>query len=97
MMEEHLKYLSILNMWNDLNNKKPNECKTYLVYVHELNDLWCSSYIDIAFWDDIHEEFRKAHRISHWMEVPEVPTDEEMEEHIKEDKRRLRQYIANDF
>lgn len=56
-----------------------------------------SKYIDIALWDDIHNVFHKAHRITHWMELPDAPTDEEMKRHMDEDKKRLRQYIANDF
>jgi hypothetical protein len=31
------------------------------------------------------------------MPLPSKPTDEEMDIHTEEDKRRLRQYIANDF
>lgn len=84
-------------MWNDIFDKTPTECKLYLVYVREINDLWLSKYIDIALWDDIHNVFHKAHRITHWMELPDAPTDEEMKRHMDEDKKRLRQYIANDF
>ena len=69
-------YRSWRMTWQDAYLYQPMQVCNVLVFVHELNDLWFSEYIDIDCYD--YKNFgwwqkNKNWMVQYWMPLPEFP------------------------